>query len=797
MPHERAAGVVTKRSSREHTTGATLRRAGLGLGALALLSCSDAVGPVVPTPTSLTLQASSVAFTALGQTEQLTASVRDQQGAPMSGVTLTWTSRTESVASVSGTGLVTAVGPGTAVITVAAETTSASLTVTVEQVAASLALSADVVSMSALGDTLRLVATVMDSGGNVMPGAVVSWTSLDASVATVGIDGVVTAVTNGATTIAAISGATLATSAITVAQIAGAVTLSADTLDFGALGDTTQLAVTVTDAAGAGIDAAVVAWTSSDVGVATVSPGGLVTSVTNGTATITATSDGVIRIAHVAVQQVPSTISLQLDSLVLSTPGDTAPLAASVRDALGVAIVASPVTWTSTDSAVATVSGTGLVTAVATGTVVVTAVAGTVSAQVTARVEPEVTLVAAGLTALSSEVATEVALSVRVEDLLGAAYLGATVTWSTGAASGSISSESETVSDPTGHAGAVWLLGTTAGSQQATASLTSRGNVVEVSFTAAALAGPPTTAVLIADSILISARGETAFLAPTHRDAFGNTSSGSGLVWVSRDPAVATVAADGLVTGVATGSTYVTAGFGPPSDSILVTVAMRGAITITFDDGFITAFTNAWPVFQEFGLPGNVGVNPAQVGFPTYMTMANLDELHAAGWSMVSHTMTHDTLITRSAAQLDFELRASQQWIDDQGYRGSNVFIVPFHIWGARERDAIGTIYEATRGFSVTQVTPDSLVSWQPSNPFDLTGMEADLLPFTSLAGRNRLRAQLQRTLDEGLFLDLFFHRLLSADVAAFRATLAVVNEFRDRVLPYHELYPRFARSVF
>ena len=50
---------------------------------------------------------------------------------------------------------------------------------------------------------------------------------------------------------------------------------------------------------------------------------------------------------------------------------------------------------------------------------------------------------------------------------------------------------------------------------------------------------------------------------------------------------------------------------------------------------------------------------------------------------------------------------------------------------------------------------------------------------------------------DEGAFLDLFFHHLPPGNVDAFRATLAVVDEFRERVLPYHELYPAFARSVF
>jgi len=503
----------------------------------------------------------------------------------------------------------------------------------------------------------------------------------------------------------------------------------------------------------------------------------------------------------VTVQQAPASILLQPDSVVLSQPGETAALAATVFDRLGFAIAAPSLTWSSANDAIATVDSTGQVTAVAGGTVLITAQAGPHTAQVSARVEPELTLVAAGPTAVSGEVATEVTLSVRVEDLGGTGYQGRTVAWNVGAGSGSITSAAVTMSDETGHAGAVWQLGTAAGPQQATASIESWGNVVTVNFTATAQPGPPVTANLIADSILLNANGETAFLAPTFQDAYGNLTGGAGLIWESRDPGVATVASDGLVTGVGAGSTYVTMSFASPSDSILVTVIMRGAITLTFDDGFVTMYDNAWPVLQEFGLVGNIGVNPARVGgpgeFPAYMTKANLDELDVAGWSMVSHGMTHDTLTTLTVGELDWELRASQQWIDDQGYRGSNVFIVPYHIWSARERNAIGTYYEAARGTTASMFSPDSLVPWRPSNPYNLTGIEADSLPYTTVAGRDRLRALLQRTADEGAFLDVFFHDVPAANVNDLRAMLAVVDEFRERVLPYHELYPRFARAVY
>jgi peptidoglycan/xylan/chitin deacetylase (PgdA/CDA1 family) len=178
------------------------------------------------------------------------------------------------------------------------------------------------------------------------------------------------------------------------------------------------------------------------------------------------------------------------------------------------------------------------------------------------------------------------------------------------------------------------------------------------------------------------------------------------------------------------------------------------------------------------------------------MWEAELDVLHAAGWSMVSHTMGHPGLDTLSVGEVDYQLRASQQWLIARGYRGSNVFIAPYHAYGPSERAATALYYTAARGASYNPPN-DSLVSWMPDLPFELTGIEAEFLPYTTALGRQELRDLLQRTADEGAFVDVFFHQVMPTDTAAFRLTLEVLDDFRDRVLPYHELYPAFARGVF
>ena len=83
----------------------------VGLLAVPLLFSACGTEPVV---TTITLNTSSIFLDALGATFQLTASLTDQNGEPITDQSAAWSSSDEQVATVSTTGLVTAVGNGTA-----------------------------------------------------------------------------------------------------------------------------------------------------------------------------------------------------------------------------------------------------------------------------------------------------------------------------------------------------------------------------------------------------------------------------------------------------------------------------------------------------------------------------------------------------------------------------------------------------------------------------------------------------------------------------------------------------------
>ena len=151
----------------------------LSLMALGSASCGGEGGtePEAPRPTTVSISPATVTLSSVGETRNLTASVKDQNGSPMTG-TIAWSSEATAVASVSATGTVTAVANGTATIRATSGSISGTATVTVQQVTTRLTIvSGD--GQSALAGASAAEAVVVraeDSGGAPVPGLAITFT---------------------------------------------------------------------------------------------------------------------------------------------------------------------------------------------------------------------------------------------------------------------------------------------------------------------------------------------------------------------------------------------------------------------------------------------------------------------------------------------------------------------------------------------------------------------------------------------------------------------------------------------
>ena len=136
---------------------------------------------------------------------------------------------------------------------------------------------------------------------------------------------------------------------------------------------TAQLEATLHNAAGDVISGRAVSWSSSNLAVAAVSTSGLATAVAVGNAVITATSNGKSGRADVTVVPTPVNRLLVTPSTASVASGSTQTFTATAYDADG-SIVATPsVSWTSSNTGVATVSASGVASGVAGGLATISA----------------------------------------------------------------------------------------------------------------------------------------------------------------------------------------------------------------------------------------------------------------------------------------------------------------------------------------------------------------------------------------------------------------------------------------
>jgi Big-like domain-containing protein/calcineurin-like phosphoesterase family protein len=183
----------------------------LAAGCFDLLAPGRSVAKVDIEPATLNL--------VVGQQGALEAEAKNASGEILSDIPVRWRSSDEHVARVSASGVIDAIGLGTATITASLGVASATAKVIVTEPSDALASTVSVSPPSAsiaIGAITQLTAIARDANSNVLPGHPTTWESSDPTVAEVSASGVVTGVTAGAATITATVDTAHGTATITV-----------------------------------------------------------------------------------------------------------------------------------------------------------------------------------------------------------------------------------------------------------------------------------------------------------------------------------------------------------------------------------------------------------------------------------------------------------------------------------------------------------------------------------------------------------------------------------------------------
>ena len=512
------------------------------LAAGAAACSSDAAGPDSGGVESIAVSPSN-ATVAVGASLTLSAEVRDAAGQLISGRRVTWSSEDETIAQVSSSGIVTGRKVGTVMIAASAVGKNAFSLVTVNPTPVSfIRLSLNNRAMR-VGETFQLTAEALDAGGRVLTGRPITWVSSNVDVATVTNDGLITAISPGGAVITASSEGKSESASITVSLVPVASVNIEPAVSSLVVGQNTQLTAETRDASGNTITGRVVTWSTSASSVATVSSSGLVTANAPGSATITATSEGRSSTASVTVAPRPVSSVIVSPNQMTLTVGQASQLNISITDDRGQLLTGRPISFTSSDIQVVTVSSGGLVTGIAPGTATITAVSEgkTGTADVTVTPQP-----VGSVEVLPSQSSIIIGHSVQLtaipRNAAGQTLTGRPVSWRSGAPGlASVSSN-----------------GLVTGLQPGTAVIIATIEGITGSATVT-VAQVPVASVTVTPSSFSLTAGQKVNLSATLKDASGNTLTGRIVSWSSSDNSVATVASNGEVTGVGSGSATISA----------------------------------------------------------------------------------------------------------------------------------------------------------------------------------------------------------------------------------------------
>ncbi len=178
-------------------------------------------GGTAPPPVTVASVSVSLASSTLtpGQTTTASAVARDAQGGTIAGKVATWSSSSSAVATVDGSGTVTAVAAGSAeiVATIDGRTGQATVTVTPPPVA-TVAVTLGSTSL-AVGQSTQGQVVLRDANGATLTGRQVAWTSSNPTIASVNGSGLVSGLAVGTATITATSEGRSGAATVTVTPV--------------------------------------------------------------------------------------------------------------------------------------------------------------------------------------------------------------------------------------------------------------------------------------------------------------------------------------------------------------------------------------------------------------------------------------------------------------------------------------------------------------------------------------------------------------------------------------------------
>jgi peptidoglycan/xylan/chitin deacetylase (PgdA/CDA1 family) len=181
----------------------------------------------------------------------------------------------------------------------------------------------------------------------------------------------------------------------------------------------------------------------------------------------------------------------------------------------------------------------------------------------------------------------------------------------------------------------------------------------------------------------------------------------------------------------------------------------RALVSLTFDDGWLSQYTNALPILDKYGMNATFYLltEPTLGGYSDYMTVAQMQALKDHGNELDSHTVSHPHLPALTITQVDSELANAQSQL--RAWLGAGVaddFATPFGEYNSSVLTEIKKYYRSHR--SVEE-------GFNSKDNFDIYDIKVQNILYTTTAAQ--VQAWVEQAQRDHTWLVLVYHEVATA----------------------------------
>lgn len=221
-------------------------------------------------------------------------------------------------------------------------------------------------------------------------------------------------------------------------------------------------------------------------------------------------------------------------------------------------------------------------------------------------------------------------------------------------------------------------------------------------------------------------------------------------------------------------------------------------VSLSFDDGHISHFTNAFPMLKARNMRGMVNVVSDRLAKPVGMSLDQVRFLQRQGWEIASHSRSHNR---------DKSLTDEEEVVGSFDYLTANgLKVTSYRLPGSNHspaREALAAVRYPLRWGNVVGRPPSPRYGTLPLAPGMYAGLPLDFRKDATIEKRvARYRAAVDEMLERHLYLHLIFHAIQDTSPEGYHYTLAEFGALLDyleakgiKVIPPGELLQEISAS--